>query len=326
MPIPELRTRVVAVFGCALIAMTLVAAAQAAAKTTPGDLRVVNPAGRTLADQTQYTTTTKIKTDKKADCFGEGSGGSGDSVKVTGATALGLIADGAVAEPKLSPLSVTDSFDFGLGLCGIGKTVAPETGFWYLKVNHEASQSGGDQTKVKSGDEILWFLIEDFNDPVPDELALKVPALVKPGDDIPVQVTAYGDDGKKVSAKGVQVTGAKGVTDASGETTVPADADLLELQASRDGAIPSAQETVCATALSDCDPGYATTIGGTDLADKITAGKLAETIIAGGGDDVIDARKGSAPDAINCGSGDDTLKISSAAEKVSKLKGCEKVA
>ena len=48
--------------------------AEAKSKTVPADLRVVSSAGKSLADGTQYSGPVEIKTDKKADCFGEGTG------------------------------------------------------------------------------------------------------------------------------------------------------------------------------------------------------------------------------------------------------------
>ena len=190
-----------------LFAFTFASLAEAKSKTVPADLRVVNSAGKSLADGTQFSGPVTIKTDKKADCFGEGTGGSGAKAEVAGSTALGQLAEGGAAFPGIDPLSVTDFFDFGLGLCGVGKAVAPSTGYWYLKVNHAASFTGGDQTEVKKGDEVLWYLIADFNDPTPDELALKTVGSPS-GDAFEVKVVSYADDGTKSAAEGVDVSGA----------------------------------------------------------------------------------------------------------------------
>ena len=325
MPIPVLRARV-AVVGLALAAtMTLGSAAEA--KTIPADLRVVDSDGTVLAEQTQYTSKedVKVKTDKRADCFGPGTGGSGDKTDVPGGTALAQLVDGGRVGRDLRPLSISDSFDFGLALCGIGEAVSPQTGFFYLKTNHVASQVAGDQTKVGKGDEILWFLIEDFNDPVPDELVLSAPAKAEPGADVTVKVTAYGDDGSKSPAEGATVTGADAPTDAQGKTTVPADADLLELTATRDGSIPSNDEVVCTTDASECPPGYESTIAGTGGDDKIATGKNAERVLAGGGDDTITAKGGGkAPDLVKCGGGDDKV-TGYGKSGPTKFAGCEKV-
>jgi hypothetical protein len=325
MPIPVLRARV-AVVGLALAAtMSLVSAAEA--KTVPADLRVVDSDGTVLAEQTQYTSTedVKVKTDKQADCFGPGTGGSGDKAPVPGGTAFAQLVDGGRVDRDLRPLSVSDNFDFGLALCGIGKAISPQTGFFYLKTDHVASQVAGDQTMVGKGDEILWFLIEDFNDPVPDELVLSAPSKAQPGADVTVKVTAYADDGTKSPAEGVTVTGADAPTDAAGKTTVPADADVLTLTATREGSIPSNDEVICTSKPADCPPGYESTIAGTGGDDKIKTGKAAERVLAGGGDDRITASGGgNAPDLVKCGGGEDKV-TGYGKSGPTKFAGCEKV-
>ena len=327
MPTPNLRLRAVvpAFLGACLLAFTMSASAEAkTTKTVPTQLRVYDSNGDSLAEQTQYTGSVDIKTDKNAACFGEGTGGSGDKVTLDDPNALGLLSDGAIVGRLLKPLSVTDSFDFGLGLCGIGKAVAPSTGFWYLKQNHVASQTGGDQTIVKKGDDILWYLIEDFNDPIPDELVLSEPSKVKQGDSIKVKVVSYADDGKKTPAEGVDVTGASKPTDAKGVTTVDADEDLLGLTATRKGSIPSNTEVICTLPASLCSPGFQATVGGTDGADKIVGTSQAETILAGGGDDKVDASKGASPDLVNCGGGKDVVTLAKS-QKNTETRSCERV-
>lgn len=326
MPTPNLRLRAVvpALLGACLLAFTMVASAEAKSKSVPTQLRVVDSQGNTLAEQTQYTGAVDIKTDWHADCFGDGTGGSGDKVSLDDPNALGLLSDGATADRALKPLSVTDSFDFGLGLCGIGKAVAPSTGFWYLKQNHFGSQTGGDQTIVKKGDDILWYLIDDFNDPTPDELVLSAPGKVKQGEPITVKVVSYTDDGKKTPAEGAKVTGADGPTDAKGKTTVTADEDLVGLTATRKGSIPSNTDVICTVAAAKCSPGFAATIGGTGGADKIVGGSEAETIVAGGGDDKIDASNGDYPDVINCGGGKDTVTLAKS-QKNTNTSSCERI-
>jgi hypothetical protein len=325
MPIPVLRARV-AVVGLALAAtMSLVSMAEA--KTVPAELRVVDSDGTVLAEQTQYTSKedVKVKTDKRADCFGPDTGGSGDKAAVPGGTAFAQLVDGGRVDRDLRPLSVSDHFDFGLALCGIGKAISPQTGFFYLKSDHVASQVAGDQTKVGKGDEILWFLIEDFNDPIPDELVLSAPSKAQSGADVTVKVTAYADDGSKSPAEGVTVTGADAPTDASGKTTVPADAELITLTATRDGAIPSNDEVICTVKPADCPPGYESTIAGTGGDDKIKTGKAAERVLAGGGDDRITAKGGGkAPDLVKCGGGDDKV-TGYGKSGATKFAGCEKV-
>src|SRR5580692_5100177 len=108
------------VAACALaLALSLTIAASALAKGVSADLRVVGKGGKVLTEQTLSTGTTKITTSKKATCFGAGTGGSGKSVTIKGATALGLLGQASKSTASLQPLLVTDAFDFGLGICGV---------------------------------------------------------------------------------------------------------------------------------------------------------------------------------------------------------------
>jgi hypothetical protein len=324
-PHSRLRAVVPMILGACLLAFTLTASAEAASKDVPAGLRVVDAKGDTLAAQTQYTGAVKIKTDPQADCFGPGTGGSGDSVRLEQPNALGLVADGGTATKSLKPLSISDHFDFGISLCGIGQAVAPDTGYWYLKKNHVGSMTGGDQTPVERGDEILWYLIEDFDDPIPDELALIAPSSAKRGDEITIKVVSYGDDGKRSPAEGAKVAGAAKPTNADGETTVTVNEDLLELSARRKGSISSNAKVICTLSARDCPPGYAAKIGGTPGADRIVASRRAETIVTGGGDDRIDASRGRNPDAINCGAGKDVVTLGKGQRSTKTAASCERV-
>src|SRR3954451_3846981 len=159
--------------GCAVVAETAFPTG-AAAKSVGADLRVEATNGKILDDVTQYTSPARVKTDPKADCFGAGSGGSGDRVKIPNPSALGLVADALPNVPALRPLSLTDHFSFGLGVCGIGgHTGGDPDPFWNVTRNHVAAQVGGDQVKVHRGDRILWYLAPSF--PAGAELRLKAP-------------------------------------------------------------------------------------------------------------------------------------------------------
>jgi Ca2+-binding RTX toxin-like protein len=316
----------------ALVVLCCATAPAVAGASKPGDLRIVDSDGATLAEHTQYTGKVRIKARAKADCFGEGTGGSGKRVKVPGATALGLAADGSRWDRDIRPLLVTDAFDFGLGVCGFGKAVAPSTGFWYLKVNHAGSQVGGDQARLKRGDDVLWYLIEDFNRPTPSELVLKAPNRVA-GEKVAVRVWEYGDDGGRKPAVGATVNGGDAPTGADGRTTVTVDppargTETLELQASGLGAIPSnVTETCLAAKLGRCSKHHPTVIRGSNKRevirgtrgdDDIAAGRGRDVVRAGAGDDVIDVR-GGGRDVVHCGPGNDRVK----ADKRDRLRGCK---
>jgi hypothetical protein len=322
-----MRAFVPAVLGACLLALTFTSAMAAAkSKTIAGDLRVVDSNGRTLAQQTQYTGgAVKVKSDKSADCFGDGTGGSGKRVTIPRLTALAQLADAGRSDRAVRPLSISDHFDFGLALCGIGRAEAPQTGFWRLKRNHVDTEAGGDQTAVKAGDEVLWYLVEDFSAPRADELALKAPSAARAGGEITAKVVTYDEAGGRKPAKGVTVAGADAPTDAKGKVTIDADEPMLELTATAENAIPSNTVFVCTQGPSECPDGYARTIGGSRGGDRIKVGGQSTTVIAGGGDDRITATKGRYGDVIKCGGGKDRVKVSKELKKRSAFSGCERV-
>ena len=232
---------------CALaISIALVFAAGASAKGFSADLRVVGTGGKLLAEKTVATKTTSVKTSPKAECFGKGSGGSGDQVTIKGNTAMGLLARASLSTPTLSPLLISDSFDFGLALCGIGSSVAKGSSSWYLKINHKSLSVSGDAATIKPGDEVLWALAKteapDYK--YPEELVLSAPSSVMTGVPFQVRVFSYDEKGKSKPQAGATVTGASGPTDAAGKATVTLSKPAL-LMAKATGEIPSAREPVC---------------------------------------------------------------------------------
>jgi hypothetical protein len=320
MPIPLSRLLRGALLLTAAASLTLAAAASA--KSVPVDLRVIDPAGQELADHVQYTGTTKIKTDPKADCFGEGNEGSGARVKVRGATPIGAVADGTGVVRDLRPLSVTDAFDFGLGICGIGgfDFEVDDTAFWYFKVNHVNPQVSAETVKLERGDEVFWYLTPDFNT-LPIELDLVAPARTTFETPTPVQVFEYADDGTKTPAAGVTVTGAQQPTDANGETTISLNDVSETLTASREGAISDDSQICVQAQLGDCPKKAAALYAGSRSDDVIKDGDGADAISAGAGDDEIETRD-SFTDDVDCGKGKDVVK---ADQEDALGKDCEKV-
>lgn len=228
---------------CALaLVMVLSSAAIAAAKGTPAKLRVV--AGqKVLADATLRTGTTAVPTSRAASCFGRGKGGSGKAVRVAGPTPLGLLAQAARRTKSLRPLLITDAFSFGLGLCAIGGIEAKGEAFWQLRVNHVASEVGGDAVRLKRGDEALWFLTPSFEAGV-EELWLRAPRRVAAGKPFRVRAFRYDEQGKRRPAAGVRVRGAKRRTNKGGVTvaTLRRSARLI---ARHPNYIPSNRAAVC---------------------------------------------------------------------------------
>lgn len=311
-----------AVASCAL-ALLIPTAANAA--KTPVELRIVNSKGKVLAEHTQYTGTTRVDTSRRADCFGPGTGGSGEKVRIPGATALGVVQHATRNRRKLNPLLVSDHFSFGLALCGIGGDVAPQTGYWYLKQNRSSSMTGGDQTTTAPGDKILWHLIRDYNEPTPDELKLRAPARVEPGSQIPVRVVSFSENGTRSPAAGVRIVGTGVITDSEGKAKVTAEKRRTTLRARRAGSITSNTVRVCAAQkLGGCPNGHVEQIRGTNRRDRIK-GTGNAVVRAYGGKDVIDVRKAKRAKrlVVNCGPGKDRVVAAKGQKLVTKR--CQKV-
>jgi hypothetical protein len=281
-----------------------------AGASKPVDLRVVAPTGAGLTDQVQYTGSTQVKTDRKADSFGDGNEGSGRRARIRGATPLGAVVDAAAVERRLRPLSLTDAFDFGLGVCGIGgfDFEAGDTAFWYYKVNHVNPQVGADQIKIDPGDEVLWYLTPSF-ETLPPELELEAPAVTKPGQAFNVRVLQYADDGTRSPAAGVAVTGAAEPTAANGMTSVTLDGSG-EIAATRsaDGAIPDYGQVCVSDETSDCPKETGRLVGGSRKRDRMVGTKGPDRLAARGSRDSVDARDG-VGDRVNCGGGRDAAEV-----------------
>lgn len=228
------------VAACALACALVLSLAAIAAAKVPVDLRVV-AGGKVLAEEAGQTGTTSVPTSRKATCFGKGTAGSGKAVTVKGATALGLLSEAAKSTSALRPLQLTDAFDFGLGICGVGGYQATSKLSWYLKINHKNPELGGDQVKLKSGDEVLWAL-EPY--PYPNELSLVAPEGATAGAPFEVRVFSYSDKGKRKPAAGVTVTDGQAPTDATGRTNVVL-SGTTTLVATHGKDIPSNQVAVC---------------------------------------------------------------------------------
>jgi hypothetical protein len=294
------------VFSIAFLSIALLAPAGALADTTTADLRVVNTAGTTLGEQSQVTGDVTIKTDPAAQCFGP-PGGSGDDVNVPGPSALGIVKDASVSTGSLRPLSVTDQFSFGLGVCGIGGFTfnQGDTAFWYLKVNHIGAQVGGDQYILSAGDDVLWYLSPTFS-PLPNELQLEAPSVAQKDQPFTVRVVSYDDSGNSIPVAGALVNGAEQSTGGDGTTTVRL-TQSTALQALHGADIPSNHAIVCVrTAQGGC--GAAGTprhkIIGTNRADRIRGTRMPDLIRARGGRDHVNTR-GGLSDIVNCGRGRD---------------------
>jgi hypothetical protein len=310
-----------------VIALLLLLPAVASAATKGADLRVVNTAGKALSEFRQYTGTVRIRTDPDADCFGS-PGGSGDRVKVPGATGLGIVRDALETDRDLRPLSITDQFSFGLAVCGIGGFEAGGSSFWYLKRNHAGSQVGGDQLKLADGDRVLWYLSSGF--PPPAELMLRAPARAKPGVPFQVTVLQFDDSGTRLPAAGATVSGgtAPVTTGPGGKATVTVatqGTSTLRATRSSDGSIPSNKVAVCANSdLNKCPDAHGKRILGSHRADEIAGTRGWDRISARGSDDVVDITSGGV-DRVSCGAGHDRVILSPGDGDDEVGDGCERV-
>jgi hypothetical protein len=310
---------------CLVCLASALLAGTASAGTTTANLRVVNTAGTTLADQSQVTGDVTIKSDPGANCFGPGNEGSGNNVSVPGPSALGIVKDASDSDFALRPLSVTDAFSFGLGVCGIGGNTFNygDTAFWYLKVNHVGSQVGGDQYKLSAGDNVLWYLAPTYS-PLPTELQLDAPPSARSGEPFTVRVFGYNDAGQRSPVAGALVTGADQPTGADGSTTLEL-SQSLKMQALHGIDIPSNQTVVACVPTTQSPCGFASRktrhrIVGTNGRDHIRGSKAPDLIRARGGRDRINSR-GGFDDVVNCGRGKDTAIVGDS----DLTRRCEKV-
>lgn len=228
---------------CALALISVLSlSAVATAKGPIADLRVIGTGGKVLAeDSFGVFGDVSVKTSPKATCFGAGTGGSGKSVEVKGATALGMLLRAATFTAALKPVLISDHFDFGLALCGLGSSMAGGANSWYLKVNHKNPELGGEMVKVKGGDEVVWALAAF---PYPKELSLSAPKSAAAEKPFQVRVFAYDDKGKRTPVSGATVSGASGPTDASGRATVTL-SKPAKLIAKHGKDLPSNRAAIC---------------------------------------------------------------------------------
>jgi hypothetical protein len=304
-------------------------------------LRVLTP-DRMLDPGTTYIVDegVTVPTRPDADCFGP-PGGSGAEYTYEAPNALSLLATAGRTTKAVSPLSLTDQFGFGLGICGIGGVEARSgESFWYFKANHEESTLGADQLEISDGDQILFYLAPDaYPNPNPAELELRSPAGVKAGEPFTVSVvehkcvtdqTTFETSCTSGPASGATVTGADSTatTDAGGTAQVAvAEVGEATLAATRGADIPSAALDTCVgPEASSCPNERGITLVGSPQGDPIKGTSGDDSIRSRGGDDNVDLRKGGA-DSVNCGKGRDTVRLKRkfANDGVEIKSSCERV-
>jgi hypothetical protein len=323
-----------AVPACAVAALIAIGAGTANAAVV-AHVRVLTPKAVLEQGRSYVTGSESIRTDPNAHCFLGGSGGSGDVVDIPGATALGIVRSALRTNKALDPISVTDEFGFGLGVCGFGGYQGNESRYWSLNVNHSDPGVGGDHATLHEGDTVLWYLT-DY--PQPPELDLRAPAGTDPGG---FQVRVLQHTCETGPPPDYQVTcgahpavGATVTGGSSGPVTAGADGRAtataagpgrLTLAATLDGDIPAEPVDVCV----DPDPSACPTSHGEQIIGRPKADAFAGTagwdaIRSRGGDDSIDLRDGG-HDRVDCGGGDDKVIVDAGDDDDRLDSSCERV-
>ena len=269
--------------------------AAAAAGSTGADLRVVGPSGQ-LDDITQYSDTTSMPTSPRADCFGPGSGGSGQAVTVQGANALGIVVEAAKSRNQLNPLLLTDT------LC----RRASDSVSAASAASPPPGAPSGTRRSITLGcrsaapvphpcrRQVLWYLAPNF--PPPPELVLNVPVRQPVGAPFPVQVLAYDDTGAATPAAGAVISGsgAPVTTDASGNALVGVSGTgSRQIQATLGADIPSAVTQICSfDTATECPAARGRVIVGSDTTDEITGTAGNDQIKPRAGNDMVRALGG----------------------------------
>jgi hypothetical protein len=304
------RAFVAATVVCAMVSPAVAPAAVLSSLRVEAD-------NRALAAASYINGTARIQTDERPSC-----GGSGRTAAVRGATALGLLAYGARAERTLRPFSVSDEFDFGLFVCGVGDFRGSDASFWLYKVDHESPEVGGDQFALQGGEEVLWYFQDTArNVNTGDELVLDAPARARPGEPFEVTVWAYDPQGDRSPAAGALVAGEQ--TDQNGKAGLVSDRrGGLTLRATRSADIPSATARVCLDdVLTRCPARRGERIVGTGAGNRIRGTGGADTVLARGGDDRVRVR-GGGRDRVRCGRGRDRV-VADRRDRVAR--DCERV-
>lgn len=196
-----MKIKFLAALAMALIGLTAVHVGTAPASTV--GVRVVTWKGEILVDRQVPTGTTTVPTSNRATCFG-GSPTDGSKI-LKGTTALGALHRATVGVPELRPLLLTNAFDFGIGVCAIGRYAPEGEEWWALKVNGVLATTGGDSTFLEPGDTALWYLDQSYSAPMPDELRLTAPEVVRQGAVVTARVQAVDGSGRSRPAPGARV-------------------------------------------------------------------------------------------------------------------------
>ena len=295
----------------ACVFAVLLAASPATADAVTTKLRVeadghdIGPGFRYVHDSVSYTTSTS------AAC-----NGSGDEKTIEGPTALGLLVQAADFTRDLRPVQISDQFEFGQFVCGVGDFEGSAEAFWLYKVDHVAPEVGADQFAIdRSHGEVLWYFVNTATGMnTGNELELVLSEnVVQAGTPVEVSVRQYDGSGNASPAAGVRLTGAGDVmTDANGEATVVfEDAGRPFIRGVRGTDIQTDLLHLCVweDAASECQKWLTGWIVGTDGNDRMRGTDNPERFAGRQGDDRINSRGDGKRDSVRCGRGDDVARV-----------------
>jgi len=312
-----------ALAACAFAALAAPAAADPA--TTQFDpvttqLRVeadgkdIGPGFHYLHDSVTYETSTSC-------------GGTGDSYTIDGPSALGLLIQAADFTRGLRPVQISDEFEFGKFVCGVGGYEGNDTAYWLYKVDHVAPEVGGDQFPIdRSHEEVLWYFVNGTKNSGNELELILGDQVVQAGEKVEVTVREYDGNGKASPARGVRLKGAGGVRTKKDGTAqvVFEDAGEPFIRGVHGPDIPTDVEHLCVweTAASECDKWLTGWVVGTARADRMRGTDNPERITGRGGDDRIRSRGDGEADSVRCGRGQDVV----LADQLDRVKrSCETV-
>jgi hypothetical protein len=309
----------------AACAFAVLVASSAAADPVTTQLRVEADDGRDIGPGFHYVhDSVSYRTSESAAC-----NGSGDRGSISGPSALGVLIQAADFTRALRPVQISDQFDFGPFVCGVGGYESSDTAFWLYKVDHVAPEVGGDQFAIeRSHDEVLWYFVNTATGAnTGNELELVLAKnVVKAGRPTKVVVREYDPSGASTPAEGVRLMGASdAMTDENGTASVIFEfAGKPAIRGVRGNDIPTDVEHLCVweQTASECDKWLTGWIVGTKRADRIRGTANPERIAGRRGPDRIRSRGDGEADSVRCGRGDDVVR----ADKLDRVRrSCETV-
>jgi uncharacterized protein DUF4430 len=274
----------------------------------------IGPGFRYVHDSVTYETSTAC-------------GGTGKSYTIDGPSALGLLVQAADFTRALRPVQISDEFDFGKFVCGVGGFEGSDTDYWSYKVDHVLPEIGADQFPIKrSHHEVLWYFVHGLSNSG-NELELELSDnIVKAGRPVEVTVRQYDVNGQATPAAGVTLQGAGDVmTDANGKASVVFDeASKPFIRGVRGNDIQTDVLHLCVweDSASECRKWLTGWTVGTGGDDRMRGTDNPERIAGRRGDDKINSRGDGASDSVRCGRGDDVARV----DKLDRVRrNCETV-